>query len=372
MKASDCTLICNVRTMRLAKGMSQGQLADLIGVKRQAVYDIEIGKYTPNTALALRLAKYLCCTVEDLFVEEIGGEAQVNLVEPVQSDNVRVAIAKIRNKLMAYPLTGKQLLSLEGFEPADGIMSSTGNVAQLLCPASRLEQSVILYGCDPGFSLLAMHTMREIPFSRIHCLFASSRNALQKLHFGEAHLAGSHMHNYGTEDGNLRLIREVIPNLPVLVMAFAHIDEGMLVAPGNPLGLKSIADLGDGKARIVNRRPGAALRSLLDDHLARNGLISSSVVGYDQEASTHHEGALHVLYGKADVALGLRPFAQTYGLDFIPIETVRCDLVVPKDFLKLPEVSHIIEILQTRKIREELRSLPGYDSRDTGKVIAEL
>ena len=69
MKTGEINLICNLKAMRQARGMAQSQLAELIGVKRQAIYDIETGKYTPNTALALRLAKFLQCTVEDLFVE---------------------------------------------------------------------------------------------------------------------------------------------------------------------------------------------------------------------------------------------------------------------------------------------------------------
>lgn len=372
MKSSEAHLICNLKTMRLANGLSQGQLAELIGVKRQAIYDIESGKYTPNTAVALRLAKLLHCTVEDLFSDEAGAAIDATLVEEVHAPGTRVAMARIHGKLLAYPLTGKRLLLLEGFEPADGIMDTGSNSARLLCPPDRLDQSVILYGCDPGFSLLAMHTMREVPHSRIHCLFASSRSALEHLAAGRAHLAGTHMHSKGQEDGNLTLVREVLPGVSLVVVAFAHVEEGIMVSPGNPLGLSSIADLGDCRARIINRKQGAALRNLLDDQLIQYGISSTNVLGYELEANTHHESALNVLYGKADAALGFKAFAHTYGLDFIPLVTVRCDLVIPKEFFVLPEVGHLMSTLQTRKMREDLQSLPGYDSKDTGSVVAEL
>ncbi|NCD25382.1 MAG: helix-turn-helix domain-containing protein [Deltaproteobacteria bacterium] len=371
MKTGEINLTCNLKALRQARGMSQSQLAELIGVKRQAIYDIETGKYTPNTALALRLAKYLQCTVEDLFVEEVGGEEAVTLVDDVVMDSVRVALARIRGRLMAYPLTGKRLL-LEGFEPADGVMSVRTGSARLLSPASSLDQTLILFGCDPAFSILGTHTMRQAPHVRVHCLFASSRNALVKLAAGQAHLAGTHMHSTAEGDGNLLLARELLQGRPATVLAFSHIEEGLMVAPGNPLDVRSVADLGAGRARLVNREPGAALRSLLDAHLDRLGIPGASVTGYDRETGTHHDSAINVLFGRADVALGFRAIAESYGLDFVPVETVRCDLVVPKDLQSMAEVGSLLDTLQTRKMREDLLSLPGYDARDTGKIIAEL
>ncbi len=371
MKTGEINLICNLKAMRQARGMAQSQLAELIGVKRQAIYDIETGKYTPNTALALRLAKFLRCTVEDLFVEEVGGEENVTLVDGVSADTVRVAMARIRGRLMAYPLTGKRLL-LEGFEPADGVMTVHTGSARLLSPASSLDQTLILFGCDPAFSILGTHTMRQAPHVRVHCLFASSRNALLKLAAGQAHLAGTHMHSTAEGDGNLLLARELLQGRPATVLAFSHIEEGLMVAPGNPLGIRSVVDLGEGRARLINREPGAALRGLLDAHLARHGISGASVTGYDQETATHHDSAINVLFARADVALGFRAIADSYGLDFVPIETVRCDLVVPKDIQALPEVGYLLDTLQTRKMREDLRSLPGYEAEDTGVVIAEL
>lgn len=370
MKSIEISLSCNLKAMRQARGVTQSQLAELVGVKRQAIYDIETGKYTPNTALALRLAKYLRCTVEDLFCEEIGAEAKVTLVDDVQTETVRVAMARVRGKLLAYPLTGKRLL-LEGFEPADGIMTPSTGTARLLRPSDRLDQSLILFGCDPAFSILGTHTMRQAPNINVHCLFASSRNSLQKLAAGHAHLAGTHMHNTAHGEGNLLLAREMLPDTGFTIMAFSHIEEGLMVAPGNPRGIRSLADLEGGGIRIVNREPGAALRSLLDEHLLRLGIPPTSVAGYEDQSTTHHESALHVRYGQADVALGFRAFADSYGLDFIALETVRCDLVVPDDLIGLPELDCLLDTLQTRKMREDLQSLPGYDARDTGKIIAQ-
>ena len=50
-------VVCNLKSVRRAKGFSQSDLAQLAGVKRQAIYDMESGRYVPNTAVALRLAR---------------------------------------------------------------------------------------------------------------------------------------------------------------------------------------------------------------------------------------------------------------------------------------------------------------------------
>src|SRR5215472_4294646 len=54
-------------TLRQKRGFSAAQLAGLVGVSRQTIYAIEAGSYMPNTALALKLARVLESTVEELF-----------------------------------------------------------------------------------------------------------------------------------------------------------------------------------------------------------------------------------------------------------------------------------------------------------------
>jgi len=56
-----------VRRHRLARDITQGELAELLGVTRQTVLSIEKGKYTPSVGLALRLAEIFAVSVETLF-----------------------------------------------------------------------------------------------------------------------------------------------------------------------------------------------------------------------------------------------------------------------------------------------------------------
>ncbi|HET6874847.1 MAG TPA: helix-turn-helix transcriptional regulator [Acidimicrobiales bacterium] len=56
-----------VRELREAKGLSQGALASEMGVSRQTINSIEVGRYTPSLPLALSLARYFGTSVEEMF-----------------------------------------------------------------------------------------------------------------------------------------------------------------------------------------------------------------------------------------------------------------------------------------------------------------
>jgi len=60
-------IVNSVRRHRLARDITQSQLAELLGVTRQTVLSIEKGKYTPSIGLALRLAEIFDVSVETLF-----------------------------------------------------------------------------------------------------------------------------------------------------------------------------------------------------------------------------------------------------------------------------------------------------------------
>jgi len=366
-------VVCRLKEIRRARGMSQGRLAELVGVKRQAIYDIESGKYVPNTVLALRLAHRLGCGVEDLFFEESADEERaVTLAERQGRPGGRVIVAKVRGRLVGYPLSGRDAFN-EGFKAADGLLEGEGGAVRLLRPESALERTVLLLGCDPAFSILGSHVSRRSPEARLHCRFASSRRALQGLAAGHAHLAGTHLHNTdASEEANVGLARQCMGSSPAWVVAFSFMEEGLMVARGNPLGIRTVADLAGEGVRMVNREEGAALRALLDDRLERAGVPAEAVRGYFEEVSTHLQGARSVACGFADAALGLRAVAEACGLGFVPLETARCDLVVPEDLKDHPAVKIMLDTLQTRSLREELVSLPGYEASRTGDVVARL
>jgi putative transcriptional regulator len=60
----------NLKVERAIKDITQEELAKQIGVTRQAINSIELGKYVPSTILALKLSRYFNKTVNEIFFLE--------------------------------------------------------------------------------------------------------------------------------------------------------------------------------------------------------------------------------------------------------------------------------------------------------------
>ena len=56
-----------MKVERAKKNWTQADLADKIGVSRQAINSIETGKFVPSTVLALKMAKVFGTSVEEIF-----------------------------------------------------------------------------------------------------------------------------------------------------------------------------------------------------------------------------------------------------------------------------------------------------------------
>ncbi|MFP4114241.1 MAG: helix-turn-helix transcriptional regulator [Spirochaetota bacterium] len=61
-----------VKRVRRERRLRQQDLADRAGVSRQTIISIERGRFRPSVELALKLARELECTVEELFRLEHG------------------------------------------------------------------------------------------------------------------------------------------------------------------------------------------------------------------------------------------------------------------------------------------------------------
>ena len=367
MTSNDGAVRCAIKEYRRRKGLSQDELARLIGVRRQAVYDMESERYLPNTSVALRLARALGCTVEMLFIEDDHVElGSIHLLNESEA-SARLSLAQVREKLVGVPLRGVHAMPFK-LDASDGFLLADKTLDCRL-PRAQLAKTVLVLGCDPALSLLGSHMARAAPGIRAHTVFASSRQALLSVYEGNAHIAGIHYHSFGPSDGNVEAVRSLSPGMDCLIIGFSVQEEGFMVAPGNPLRIRAVEDIADKRTRLANREEGAALRKLLDMKLSQHGIPSSEVTGYTKEVHSHSEGAVCVARGSADAALGLRIVAESFGLDFIPLAVTRCDVVIPSDLRTHPGITALLDLLQSSTIRKELSALPGYDPSDTGKMI---
>lgn len=59
-----------VKELRVARGLTQQQLADAVGVSRQSINSIECNRYVPSLPLALAFARVFDCATDDIFTLE--------------------------------------------------------------------------------------------------------------------------------------------------------------------------------------------------------------------------------------------------------------------------------------------------------------
>ena len=61
------SLTTRIREYRIRDRMSQEELAQRVGVRRETIGNLENGKYNPSLKLAMDIAQVFGCKVEDLF-----------------------------------------------------------------------------------------------------------------------------------------------------------------------------------------------------------------------------------------------------------------------------------------------------------------
>jgi len=363
-----------VRERRVAAGLSQQELAERAGLTRQAVSAIEAGRYLPNTAVALRLARALGCPVEELFrLPDVPPRVRADLVGDVSADDRRVQVARVGGRLLARPLAGAS----GPLTPADGLLvgaapGGRGAMVDLLVDPEVVERTVVVLGCDPALALLSAHLSRRYPNLRLLWTHAGSLAALRGLARGEAHAAGTHLRDPETGEFNLPFVRRELAGRRLHVVTLTEWQQGLIVARGNPRGIAGPTDLARPDITIVNREPGSGSRAMLDAALRAAGVTPEQVRGYARELPTHLAVAEAVASGAADVGPGIAAAARALGLEFIPLQEERYDLVIPTDYIDAPAVQALLETAVHPAYRAEVEALGGYDSSRAGSIVAEL
>jgi putative molybdopterin biosynthesis protein len=67
--------------------------------------------------------------------------------------------------------------------------------------------------------------------------------------------------------------------------------------------------------------------------------------------------------------MGILPAARALGLDFIPIAKERYDLFIPSIYFEDEKIQRVIETIRSRKFKEEVLRMGGYDVSRTGEEL---
>ena len=366
----------NLAALRRKRGLSAISLAAACGVSRQTIYAMEAGTYIPNTAVALRLARALETTVEELFSlpgpatpAKLGAERAILL--PGSGDiqaGQAVQLCRVENRLLACPPSPIPWV----LPAADGVVEALPKGAaparvQVFESGADFSNRILVAGCDPGISVLSHH----VQSAGIELVLAhrNSSQALALLKKGCVHIAGTHLKDEASGESNLPAVSRLFPKNSVAVIAYAVWEEGIVTAAGNPKNIRGFEDFARKDVAIVNREEGAGSRALLDSSLQRLQIPREAVRGYDRLAPGHLPAAWQVQSGAVDCCLATRAAARVFGLHFIPRVTERYDFVIRRRHLDLPRIQNLLDALSHSSFRRELEGLGGYDTRMAGQRV---
>lgn len=74
--AKESKIITNLKSVRESIGMTQQELADRIGIRRETILHLENNRYNPSLEMALKIAQVFDLRVEELFqLKDTGGQS---------------------------------------------------------------------------------------------------------------------------------------------------------------------------------------------------------------------------------------------------------------------------------------------------------
>lgn len=363
----------HLAAIRQSRGISAAELARRTGVSRQTIYAMESGAYIPNTVVSLRLAKVLEVGVEDIFrlpEEGKAPEAKVRteiLGATPAATGTPVRLCEVGTEKVAVPVDSAPCYLTD----ADAVLTKPerGHFAEARPFAEMPANRLVLAGCDPAIGLLAAQLLREEGVEVVTAAVAS-RQALEWLRAGKVHVAGTHLRDPESGEFNLPYLRREFAGEELVVVTFANWEEGWLAAPGNPRGIRRVADVAKRGVRFVNREPGSGSRALFDRLLQEAGIEKERVSGSDRLARGHLAAAYAVSTGAADCCIATRSAALAFGLEFVPLQHERFDFVLRRSDLRLPVIQALLSVLQRASLRKKLEHQAGYETRQTGVRLA--
>lgn len=244
------------------------------------------------------------------------------------------------------------------------IASGLGGPAHL---ASATAPPIIGGSQDP----LLEWALRESG-SGLASLPEGSEAGLRRLARNEVTAAAIHLHRLdgdGHDDtANIEAVGHVPGLHDAVVIAFARREQGLLVAPRNPLALTDIASVAGRKARMAQRQSGAGAQLLLLSMLARAGVAPQDLVSVKPACATGPDLAQAIRSGRADCGIATRAVARAAGLDFLPLTWERFDLVLRQREYFLPRAQILFGFIRAPAFPERAAELSGYDIGETGHV----
>lgn len=206
--------------------------------------------------------------------------------------------------------------------------------------------------------------------SSLASLPEGSESGLRRLARGEVAIAAIHLHRLnGDDDGANTDALTAAPGLhDAVLIAFARREQGLLVAPGNPLKLTGMTSVAAKSARMAQRPAGAGAQLLLLSLLAVGGLAADGLTLVKDVCPTGNDVAQAIRSGRADCGIATRAVATASGTDFVPLIWEHFDLVLRQRDYFLPEGQKLFGFMRSDAFAARAQELGGYDVAKAGQV----
>ena len=200
-------------------------------------------------------------------------------------------------------------------------------------------------------------------------LACGSSAGLERLACGEARIAAMHWLDSASGEYNVPLVRARMPGADVVVIEWAQRQQGLLVAPGNPLRIRTLADLVRRRARVIGRQAEAGSHQLLAHLLAQTKIKRGDVRWLPHPALAETDLAAAIREGSADAGLAIEAAARACELTFIPLAVERLDLVLRRRDYFEPAVQTLLAHARTPAFAAHARAMGGYAVDNFGQVM---
>ncbi len=287
-------------------------------------------------------------------------------------DKLGLSAARVRHHLKILETAG--FVELVKTQPVRGFVAkyyqATAQayfINNVVLPQETTETLFVIGSHDLALELLANHFGDTPAATRLITIPVGSLDGLLALRSGHCQLTGCHLFDPVGGEYNTSYVRHIFPGQKMNVFTLAHRQQGLLIAPGNPLQIKGLEDLIRPDVSYINRKSGSGTRLWFDHELHSLGVDHAHIRGYSNEVGTHSQVAAAVKTGTADVGLAILAAAQHHELDFIPLFEERFDLVLTADALADPHLIPIFDLLNTQNFQNQISGLVGYRTTQTGQ-----
>jgi molybdate transport repressor ModE-like protein len=247
--------------------------------------------------------------------------------------------------------------------------------------ASEIEQELaaILKEPNPAMTMFASHDLvlaelreflrtRPGPGPKLDVRFVGSLESVVALCKGRCELAGFHIPEGALGREILRKYEPWLKPRAQRLIHFVRRNQGLLVLPGNPLGIATLKDIASKGARFINRQRGSGTHLAVERMLQDQGIDRAEIKGYYTEEFTHLAVAAAIASGVADVGVGIEAAARRLKLDFVPLFVEDYYLLGKRETIERADVEAIVSFLKSEDFASLVRGIPGYDTSRTGEV----